>query len=60
MQIFNSVSDFILFTNQLKLRHKNNVIARQRHANGVHLLEKINEVFGEKQNVQLSETPSKC
>ena len=47
MRIFNSVKDFIRFINQL--RHKNNAITRQRYVNGVHLLERINEVLEEKQ-----------
>ena len=46
MRIFQSLKDFIIFSDQL--RQKNRAIVRQRHINGVYLLARINEVVDEK------------
>lgn len=46
MRVFKSLKDFIVFSDQLRL--KNRSIARQRHINGVYSLERINEVMDEK------------
>ena len=46
MRIFKSLKDFIIFSDQLRL--KNRSIIRQRHINGVYSLGRINEVMDEK------------
>lgn len=46
MRVFKTLKDFVIFHDQL--RQKNRSIARQRHINGVHTLQRINEVIEQK------------
>ncbi|XP_022797875.1 uncharacterized protein LOC111336109 [Stylophora pistillata] len=46
MRVFKTLKDFVIFNDQL--RQKNRSIARQRHINGVHSLQRINETIDQK------------